>query len=119
MITPIRGRKAIHSCTALAFANMIRNDNPDKGTEGGLPKRMLQPLEQRLEMITPIRGRKYVKRGDILLYEFQIRNDNPDKGTEDYLHVSTALLSYVGLEMITPIRGRKLYSGWIYTSVFS
>ena len=85
MITPIRGRKAIHSCTALAFANMIRNDNPDKGTEGGLPKRMLQPLEQRLEMITPIRGRKLLSSPSPSSPGFPIRNDNPDKGTEAVL----------------------------------
>ena len=33
MITPIRGRKHFKGETEACGGNMIRNDNPDKGTE--------------------------------------------------------------------------------------
>ena len=58
MITPIRGRKTF----SVSFPNqlflVIRNDNPDKGTEGcgWAGPAFIGML--RLEMITPIRGRK-------------------------------------------------------------
>ena len=60
---------------------MIRNDNPDKGTE-------MKRTEQvdyksiRLEMITPIRGRKSTCPKPEPKSTNPIRNDNPDKGTE-------------------------------------
>ena len=64
------------------MVSMIRNDNPDKGTETFSTSFIVATLPN------------------------MIRNDNPDKGTETTsLHFR--LLSYVRLEMITPIRGRK------------
>ena len=60
---------------------MIRNDNPDKGTET-LSMSYLEGLYNRLEMITPIRGRKQVFACGDPGQLPPIRNDNPDKGTE-------------------------------------
>ncbi len=60
---------------------MIRNDNPDKGTEVSRRYIHLCPI-QGLEMITPIRGRKLSKPVMFLNSCTSIRNDNPDKGTE-------------------------------------
>ena len=59
----------------------IRNDNPDKGTETTIPLYIYEDT-LRLEVITPIRGRKRLK-------------------------VNIRGFRYTRLEMITPIRGRK------------
>ena len=56
MITPIRGRK-LSSMVSFIISGVIRNDNPDKGTETVV----FQSFPCRLKAI---------------------RNDNPDKGTE-------------------------------------
>ena len=40
---------------------MIRNDNPDKGTETVDLVKSMNVEDIRLEMITPIRGRKQTK----------------------------------------------------------
>ena len=83
MITPIRGRK-LSLGVSLPFSGiLIRNDNPDKGTETSNPK------------IVPY-------------FPTKIRNDNPDKGTETVV-LPNNMLTPSGLEMITPIRGRKQY----------
>ena len=55
---------------------MIRNDNPDKGTETDMYNK-IAATRNRLEMITPIRGRKHFS---IILSKriiISIRNDNP------------------------------------------
>ena len=57
MITPIRGRKQLNGFYKSYNRCLIRNDNPDKGTET-------------ISLVAFIDT--YVK----------IRNDNPDKGTE-------------------------------------
>ena len=56
MITPIRGRKLV-SCCRYLIVHVIRNDNPDKGTETN-DTITDNKLATKLEMITPIRGRK-------------------------------------------------------------
>ena len=66
---------------------LIRNDNPDKGTETVVRVEPILPAIG-LEMITPIRGRK-PKKGGIQWLTIAIRNDNPDKGTETYNKLET------------------------------
>ena len=84
MITPIRGRKLMLRLSLLpTLCFLIRNDNPDKGTETdckGSWSIVLAAL--RLEMITPIRGRKPIDADGLFNTTSKIRNDNPDKGTE-------------------------------------
>ena len=63
---------------------VIKNDNPDKGTETDIQFYIHKLFHNRLKMITPIRGRKQVS-GD--LYSVTL---------------------FKRLKMITPIRGRKL-----------
>ena len=63
MITPIRGRKLHKQVFYIATVFIIRNDNPDKGTETFKT---------------------------VVIYscsELKIRNDNPDKGTETPIEV--------------------------------
>ena len=57
IITPIRGRKRTCQYACLYPYHVIRNDNPDKGTETSRQKTLPHLL-------------------------IVIRNDNPDKGTE-------------------------------------
>ena len=82
MITPIRGRKLSGFSANILCSFLIRNDNPDKGTETS------------------------VKHTCCVMSKV-IRNDNPDKGTETGKSISHPS-PVSGLEMITPIRGRKL-----------
>ena len=69
------------------FYLLIRNDNPDKGTETVISQSSVMTLLVRLEMITPIRGRKLFMRATVSSSSKSIRNDNPDKGTETDFYV--------------------------------
>ncbi len=60
MITPIRGRKRTEDFEKFEGFTLIRNDNPDKGTETMHRKLYNVGYLDRLEMITPIRGRKLI-----------------------------------------------------------
>ena len=70
---------------------IIRNDNPDKGTETMQCAYYLCYLIS-LEMITPIRGRKHLTALS-MTSTLIIRNDNPDKGTETIKNIHSEFLT--------------------------
>ncbi len=106
MITPIRGRKrGVEYPPGVEI--VIRNDNPDKGTETGL----CDSFTYRFSVIRNDNPDKVTETFHLRLcirYHLkQIRNDNPDKGTETDIPFSSHNPRSYRLEMITPIRGRK------------
>ena len=82
MITPIRGRKLFYQKVIQNFASVIRNDNPDKGTETDiLPDNAIEGYKIRND--NPDKGTETRNLWQYNHYICEmIRNDNPDKGTE-------------------------------------
>ena len=80
MITPIRGRKlnCFHCCH---HNNLIRNDNPDKGTET-LLEVLCADVQVSIRNDNPDKGTETTGTIAMLGLSSLIRNDNPDKGTE-------------------------------------
>ena len=84
----------------------IRNDNPDKGTETQ-DRNLALLLIYEIRNATPDKGTETLLSLMMLHLLFMIRNDNPDKGTETWHTMHGSFQTYQRLEMITPIRGRK------------
>ena len=65
---------------------MIRNDNPDKGTETFACSLIILQIKPVIRNDNPDKGTETF----VLHYKhsvtYEIRNDNPDKGTETVLH---------------------------------
>ena len=82
MITPIRGRK-LSTPEYNIEKGLIRNDNPDKGTEtqGYF---FSSDFRHSIRNDNPDKGTETLKSPDSFALEYQIRNDNPDKGTETH-----------------------------------
>ena len=88
---------------------MVRNDNPDKGTEAMCSWLWRFLCKQLIRNDNPDKGTEAVLKTYYLQALLQvIRNDNPDKGTEAAA-AAVASNPVIRLEMITPIRGRKGY----------
>ena len=81
MITPIRGRKLFFDL-ALVYYNLIRNDNPDKGTETVSLISLMHGCLLLIRNDNPDKGTETLPAPFILVLTTLIRNDNPDKGTE-------------------------------------
>ena len=85
---------------------MIRNDNPDKGTETLQLAFPAVFLSRQIRNDNPDKVTETTTFRNNRMPMYWIRNDNPDKGTETIL-IPFKSICFRRLEMITPIRGRK------------